>query len=167
MGVGLGLVFRYGATTGGTDLAARIVNHFIPGFTIGQTLLFIDTTVVIVAAVAFQSFLLGMYAIVTLFIASKIIDAILEGVNFAKALFIISDRSDEIAVRIMKELDRGVTALKGTGMYTGNNKQVLFCVVHRSQLPALKEIAGEIDRNAFIVLADIREVLGEGFQTYD
>lgn len=167
MGAGLGVVFKSGATTGGTDLAARIVHHFIPGFTIGQILLFIDASVVVFAAVSFRSFQLAMYAIVTLFIASKIIDAILEGVNFAKALFIISDKSDKIAERILRDLDRGVTALKGTGMYTGNGKQVLFCVVHRNQLPRLKEMVREIDKKAFIVLADIREVLGEGFKTYD
>jgi len=167
MGAGLGIVLRSGATTGGTDLAARIANHFIPYFTIGQVLLFIDAAVVVLAAAAFSSFLLGMYAIVSLFIASKVVDAILEGVNFAKALFIISDKSDEIAARILKDLDRGVTALKGRGMYSGRDKQVLFCVVHRSQLTQLKKVVAEIDDKAFIVLADIREVLGEGFKTYD
>lgn len=167
MGVGLGMVFRFGATTGGTDLAARIVNHFFPNLTMGQILLFIDTSVIIFATIAFNSFILGLYAIVTLYISSKVIDAILEGVNFAKAVFIISDSSNEIAARILKELDRGVTALKGTGMYTGNDKNVLLCVLHRGQLPVLKEIVREVDEKAFIILADIREVLGEGFKTYE
>lgn len=167
MGVGLGVVFRSGATTGGTDLAARIVNHFIPGFTMGQILLLIDAAVVVFAAVTFESFQLALYAIVTLFIASKVIDAILEGVNFAKALYIISDKSDEIAKKILVDLDRGVTALKGTGMYTGNDKQVLFCVVHRSQLPQVREIVRKEDPKAFVILTDIREVLGEGFKTYE
>lgn len=167
MGLGLGLVFKSGATTGGTDLAARIVHHFAPSFTVGQILLFIDAAVVIFAAISFNSFLLAMYAIVTLFIASKVIDAILEGVNFAKALFIISDKSEEIAKRILSDLDRGVTGLKGKGMYTGNEKQVLFCVVHRRQIPELKMIVKKIDEKAFIILTDIREVLGEGFKTYE
>jgi len=167
MGAGLGIVFKSGATTGGTDLAARIVNHFIPAFTMGQVLLFIDACIVIFAAIVFKSFLLALYSIVTLFISSKVIDAILEGVNFAKAIFVISDESETIAKRIMAELDRGVTALKGKGMFTGQDKQVLFCVVHRSQIPQLKEIVKEVDKRAFIVLADIREVLGEGFQIYE
>ena len=167
MGVGLGIVFKSGATTGGTDLAARIATHFMPHLTMGQALLLIDTSVIIFAAVAFNSFQLGLYAIVTLFISSKVIDAILEGVNFAKAVFIISDYSDEISARIMKELDRGVTSLKGTGMYTGNDKQVLLCVLHRNQLTTLKGIVKDIDKRAFIILADIREVLGEGFKTYE
>ena len=167
MGAGRGIVFKSGATTGGTDLAARITHHFIPGFTMGQILLFIDTSVIIFAAAAFRSFLLALYAIVTLFISSKVIDALLEGVNFAKAIYIISDRSDEISDKILKDLDRGVTALHGTGMYTGRHKKVLLCVLHRGQLPALKEIVKSVDEKAFIILTDIREVLGEGFKTYE
>lgn len=167
MGLGLGFVFRSGATTGGTDLAARIIHHLIPSLTIGQALLFIDTGVILFAAVVFESFQLALYAIVTLYISSKIIDTILEGVNYAKALFIISDHSDEIANRIMTDLDRGVTSLKGTGCYTGNDKNVLLCVVHRGQLPILKRMVSEVDKKAFIILTDIREVLGEGFKTYE
>lgn len=167
MGAGLGLVFRSGATTGGTDLAARIVNHFKPNFTMGQLMLFIDTSVIILASIAFQSFLLGLYAIVTLYISSKVIDAVLEGVNFAKEVLIISDKSDEIAGRILIDLDRGVTSLKGIGVYTGNEKKVLLCVLHRGQLTTLKEIVKSIDDKAFVILTDIREVFGEGFKTYD
>jgi uncharacterized membrane-anchored protein YitT (DUF2179 family) len=167
MGIGLGLVFKAGATTGGSDLAARIVNHFSPNFTMGQILLFIDTSVIIFAAIAFKSFILALYAIVTLYISSVVIDAILEGVNFAKSVFIISDNANEISAKILKDLDRGVTALRGTGMYTGTDKNVLLCVLHRGQLPLLKEIVREVDNKAFIILTDIREVLGEGFKTYD
>lgn len=167
MGIGLGLVFKSGATTGGTDLAARIVTRFLPVFTMGEMILFIDTSIIILAAVAFRSFQLGLYAIVTLFISSKVIDAILEGVNFAKAVFIISDHSVNIASRILTDLDRGVTALEGTGMYTGNNKKVLLCIVNRRQIPMLKDIVKGVDQGAFIILADVREVLGEGFKTYD
>ncbi len=166
MGIGLGLVFKYGATTGGSDLAARIVNHFRPNLTMGQILLVVDTSVIIFAAVAFKSFILALYAIVALYVSSKVIDAILEGINFAKAVFIISDKSDRIAQRILDELDRGVTALNGAGMYTGAHKKVLLCVLHRGQLAQLKEIAAMEDEKAFIILADIREVLGEGFKTY-
>ncbi len=167
MGIGLGMVFKFGATTGGSDLAARIVHHFIPNLTMGQLLLFVDTSIIIFATVAFNSFQLGLYAVVTLFISSKVIDAILEGVNFAKAVFIISDKADEISEKILKELERGVTALKGTGVYTGNDKEVLLCVLQRGQIPALKEIVSGVDTKAFIILTDIREVLGEGFKTYE
>lgn len=166
MGAGLGLVFRSGATTGGTDLAARIVNHFVPHMTMGQLLLTIDSCVIIFAAISFNSFLLALYAIMSLYISSKIIDAILEGFNYAKAVFIISDESDEIAARIMAELDRGVTALKGVGMYTGKEKNVLYCVLQRGQLSILKTLVKSIDERAFVILTDIREVLGEGFKQH-
>ena len=167
MGLGLGLVFKSGATTGGTDLAARIVHHFAPGMTMGKLLLLIDSAVIIFAAVAFNSFLLALYAILALYISSKIIDLILEGVNFAKAVFIISDFPDDIAKSIMKELDRGVTALNGTGMYTGNDKRMLYCVIQLGQLPLLKALVKKIDPKAFIILSDVTEVLGEGFKTYE
>lgn len=165
MGAGLGLVFRAGATTGGTDLAARIVNHFIPYVSIGKILMFIDAAVVIFASVSFDSFLLGMYAIVTIFIASKVIDALLEGVDFAKALFIISDKPEEISSRLLKDLDRGVTALDGKGKYTGMPKEVLICVLARTQVPQAKAIVKQIDPKAFVFMTDVREVLGEGFKS--
>lgn len=167
MGIGLGLVFRSRATTGGTDLAARIVNHFASAYTMGQVLLFIDVGVILFAAVSFQSFRLALYSIVALYVSSKVIDALLEGVKFAKALFIISEAPKEIASRILRELDRGVTSLKGKGMFTETDKEVLLCVVHRGQLLQIKKIVKEEDKKAFIVLTDIREVFGEGFKTYE
>ena len=163
MGLGLGFVFRSGATTGGTDLAARIVHHFIPRLTMGQLLLVIDSTVILFAAIAFNSFLLALYAILSLYLSTKVIDAILEGVDFAKAVYIISGKSEEIAQKIMTELDRGVTAIRGVGMYSGEDKIVLYCVLHRGQLHQLKELVIKIDPDAFVILTDVREVLGEGF----
>lgn len=163
MGLGLGLVFRAGATTGGTDLAAGIANHFAPTFSMGQTLLFIDIGAVLFAAFSFKSFRLTLYSIVALYVSTKVIDAVLEGVRFAKALFIISNSPERIAKRILGDLDRGVTSLKGRGMFTNGSKEVLFCVVHRRQIPHIKRIVKEEDEKAFIVLSDIREVLGEGF----
>lgn len=167
MGLGLGLVFRSGATTGGSDLGARILNHFFPNFTIAQLLLVIESCIVIFVAISFNSFILALYAIVTLFLQSKVIDAILEGINFAKAVFIISEHADHIAKKIIKDLDRGITGLNGIGMYTGKEKTVLLCVLHREQLSQLKELVHKIDGNAFVILTDVREVLGEGFKTYE
>jgi uncharacterized membrane-anchored protein YitT (DUF2179 family) len=164
-GVGLAIVFQSGATTGGTDLAAQIVHHFIPHFSIGRILLVIDAMVVLFAAIAFQSFLLGLYAIVTIFLASKVIDTILEGVDYAKAVFIISDQSEAISQQIMTEFNRGVTGLNGTGMYTKSDKKVLLCVMDRTQIPKLKVLVKHIDANAFVIVTDVREVLGEGFKT--
>lgn len=164
MGFGLGIVFRSGATTGGTDLLAQIVQHFFPHLTVGSILMVIDAVVVVLAALAFQSFLLGLYAIVTIFLSSKVVDVVLEGVDYAKAVFIISNHSDEISKKIMTEIDRGVTGLNGTGMFTGTEKQVLLCVLDRKQIPKLKVLVKSIDMNAFVIMTDVREVVGEGFK---
>ncbi len=101
----------------------------------------------------------------TLYISTIIIDSVLEGVNFAKSIFIVSSKSDIIASRILSEIGRGVTALKGIGMYTNTDKDVLFCVLHRTQIPEFKFIIQDEDPNAFIIFSDTREVLGEGFKT--
>lgn len=167
MGAGLGLVFHSGATTGGTDLAAKIVHKFMPSITLGQILLAIDFGVIVFAAIVFKDYELALYAIITLFAASQVIDALLEGVNFAKVVFIVSNKSGCIAERIMKELDRGVTGLDGTGMYTGQDKTVLMCILRRAEIPILKSIVKEVDNNAFVILSDAREVLGEGFKSYE
>lgn len=163
MGTGVGIVFRAGATTGGTDLAALIVRHYIPHVSVGKILMVIDGLVVVFAAIAFKSFLLGLYAIVTIFLSAKMIDTILVGINFAKAVFIISNNSDIISQKIMKEIDRGVTGLKGKGMYTGTDKEVLLCVLDHRQIPRLKILVKEVDPDAFVIMTDIREVYGEGF----
>ncbi len=167
LGIGLGLVFRVGATTGGSDLAAKIVNYFITGVSMGKILLVIDVSIIIVAAVAFKSVKLALYAMASMYITSKLIDTILEGFNYAKGIFIISDKSEEISEAILKQIDRGVTGLNGKGMYSGTDKQVLLCVVNRSQIKAVKDTVKKIDEKAFVILTEVREVLGEGFQAYE
>jgi len=167
MGIGLGLVLKTGATTGGTDLAAYIMNNFIPDLTIGQHLMIADMAVIVIATLAFRNIDLTLYSIIALFLSSRIIDIILEGVNFAKAVYIISDKQDIIAQRILTEMDRGVTLLRGIGMYTGNTRNILFTVVQRGQLSAVKKIVKEEDDKAFFILTEAKEVLGEGFKTYD
>ena len=164
MGLGLGIVFRLNASTGGTDMAARIFNKIFPNYTVALLILVIDICVIIFASISFRSIHLGLYAIITVFIMSKVIDAVLEGMNFSKAVFIVSDKTDEISTAVMKEIDRGITALKAKGMYTGTDKNVLLCVLSRGQIPVLKSIAKSIDERAFIILTDAREVLGEGFK---
>ncbi|MHB1454921.1 MAG: YitT family protein [Saccharofermentanales bacterium] len=161
MGVGIGLVFRAGGTTGGSDIVASLIHRVMPNATIGQLLLALDGLVVLSAAIAFRSLLLGLYAIVAIYISTKIIDTILEGVNFAKSVYIISDYPEDLAGIILKDLGRGVTALEGTGMYTHKSKKVLFCVLERTQIPRLKMLVKQLDPKAFIVMTDIREVLGE------
>jgi len=167
MGIGLGLVFRQDATTGGTDLAARIIHGGIPFISIAQVLMIIDVLVVLTAAISFKSYELALYAVVTLVISTKVIDSVTVGINFAKAAHIISERSDDVAERILEELDRGVTGLEGRGLYTSRHKEVLVCVLTARQVPRLKRIVKDVDPSAFVYLTDAREVFGEGFQAHE
>jgi len=163
MGLGLAIVLLYGATTGGTEMLARIIHKFISFISVGQILLGLDVAVIAMASIVFKNYELGLWAVLTLFACSKVMDAILEGVNFAKALIIISDKSDIIAEKILKELDRGVTGLHGIGMWTKKEKNVLLCVVKRHEVSRVKNLVKSIDQRAFVILTDVREVLGEGF----
>ena len=162
MGAGLGIVFRGNATTGGTDLFAKIVHKHFHFVGVGWVLFVIDSLVVIAAAIVFGP-TLALYALVSLFLGTKIIDLIQEGLNTAKAFILISDHSVPIADRIMKELDRGVTLLHGRGAYTNKEKDVILCITDRIQTARLKGIINEIDPEAFVLVADVREVMGEGF----
>jgi len=162
MGIGLGIVFRGNATTGGTDLFAKIIHKHFRFVGVSWVLFVVDSLVVLTAAIVFSP-TLALYALVSLYLASKLIDLILEGAHSAKAFMIISDHSKEIADRIMKELDRGVTLLHGKGAYTMQEKDVIMCVINRLETIKLKEIINEIDPRAFVLVADVREVMGEGF----
>lgn len=164
MGIGLGIVFRFGGTTGGTDLAGAILNKYFPGFSTATFMMSIDLCVVAIAGIVDKKLETSLYSIIALYIIVKVIDLILEGLGYAKAFFIISKYPDEIGNTILETLNRGVTVLKGRGMYTGKDRDVLLCVVNRSQVTKLKEIVHQIDKNAFVMVADIYEVLGEGFK---
>jgi uncharacterized membrane-anchored protein YitT (DUF2179 family) len=163
MGFGLAIVLKEDATTGGTDLLAAVLRKQFPKFSVGQYLLFMDGCVIVFATIAFKSVKLGLYASLSLYIASKSIDAYLEGMHFSKSLLIISERSEMIAQRLLNEVDRGVTGLKGIGMYSKKDKTVLLCVVKREEIPIVKGIVKDCDQSAFVLLIDVREVLGEGF----
>jgi uncharacterized membrane-anchored protein YitT (DUF2179 family) len=164
MGVGLGIVFYAGATTGGTDLAAKIARSFFPHISVGKLLLFFDAIVILFAAIVFKNYDIALYAVITLYLSAKVIDVILEGVDFAKAVLIISSKPHEISQKIIHELERGVTTLKGLGGYSGNDKEILLCIMRKNEIPKIKELVKNIDIDAFIVLYDVREVLGEGFR---
>lgn len=165
-GVGLGFVFRQDATTGGTDLAARIIHRRVSFISIAQVLLVIDVLVVLTAAISFNSYELALYAAVTLVVTTKVIDTVTVGINFTKAAHIISVKSDDVARELLQDLDRGVTGLQGRGLYTGSRKEVLICVLRARQVPRLKRIVRDIDPDAFVYLTDAREVFGEGFQVH-
>ena len=163
MGFGLGMVLKEGATTGGTDLAAALLKKVFPRRSLGELLLILDGCVILLATLVFRSVKLGLYASISLYISTKTIDTYIEGFHFAKSLMIISEKSEEISRRLMMDVDRGVTGLKGIGMYSGADKTVLLCVIKKQEMPTVKEIVKQCDPNAF-VLSDVREVLGEGFE---
>ena len=165
-GVGLGFVFSAFSTTGGTDLLASIIQHFLKHYSIAK-LMFVADGVIIFLGLTTFGVEKAMYAIVSIYISVKVIDAILEGINFSKVAFIISEKNDLIARVIMENLSRGVTGLPGKGKYTNVSKEVLLCVVSKREIVKLKEIVRDIDLNAFVIVADVREVVGEGFIEYE
>ena len=162
MGLGLGMILRMKATTGGTDLLATLIHKHFPSITIAWVLFAVDFLVVIAAAI-FLGLSQALYAVVALAVSARVIDFVQEGLNTAKAVLIISEHSHEISRRILEEMDRGVTLLSGKGAYTGNEKDVILCVVLRTQITQVKEIANSFDSAAFVLVADVREVMGEGF----
>lgn len=165
-GVGLGFVFIAYGTTGGTDLAANIIQHFIKHISVGKLMMILDGIIIFAGAVIFGA-INTMYALIAVYISGKVLDNMLEGVHFSKAVFIISDKAEIIADEIMRNLDRGVTGLNGKGMYTKMEKEILFCVVSKKEIFKLKEIVRNMDSKAFVIVSDAKEVLGEGFIEYD
>ena len=163
-GIGLGIVFKFGGTTGGTDLAGSILNKVFPSFSLSTFMMAIDVLVVAFAGIVDKKVETSLYSIISLFVTIKVIDLILEGIGYLKGFLIITNKPEEISEKIMKDLDRGVTLFKGKGMYTKEEKDVLLCVVNRSQFSKTKEIAYSIDKDAFIMVTEMSEVLGEGFE---
>ena len=164
VGVGMGLVFRFRGNTAGTALAAAIL-HKIFNITVGQALLILDFFVVAVAGIVFKSPELAWYAIIAIFVTAKIIDLVQEGPNNSKAFFIMAAEPELLAEGILKEVDRGVTFLQGKGGYTGQDRELLLCVVETSEVTQLKELIYQHDPQAFIIVTDAQEVLGEGFSS--
>lgn len=163
-GLGLGIIFRTGATTGGADIIARLAQHFFR-ISMGRTLFSIDVCVIGLVAIVIGRET-AMYSLVALFVASRVVDFVLEGVQSGRALTIISNSYEEIAAAIHAKLERGTTFLRASGGYTGEEKQVVYCVVPRTEVPRIQDIVEKIDPRAFVVVSSVHEVLGEGF-TYD
>ena len=161
-GLGLGIAFRFGGSTGGTDMAAQLISRFFP-ISVGQALLIVDGLVIFLAGIFFGPEL-ALYALLAVFISTKTIDLVQEGQSYAKAAFIISDHSEQIGQSVLSRLERGATMLQGKGVFTGSDREVLFVIVSRSEISILRQVVQEIDPKAFLVISDVREVLGEGFK---
>jgi len=165
VGIGLGIVFRYKATTGGSDLGARLLNHYL-GISVGQGILIIDFCIIAISALVFgvEEAMIGL---LSLFITSKVVDLLQEGVSYVRTALIISQHPERIAQVVMSELERGVTSFSGRGLYTHTDKEILFCVLAREEITRLKDIVREVDKQAFVIITDAYEVLGEGFKPFN
>ena len=166
LGLGLGLIMRGGATTGGSDMIARMVHKRFPFISTGAFLFAIDFAVVLAAGL-----LIGtseaLYALINIFLTAKVMDVVIIGFSSNKACFVISSRWQEISQRIMKDMDRGVTQLTARGAYTGQERPTLLCVISRSEITAFKRILREEDESAFVIIIEAHEAIGDGFSVLD
>ncbi len=164
IGVGLGIVFRGRGSTGGLDLAAQII-HKYTGLSLGLSVAMLDGLVILSAGLVFSAEK-ALYALIGLYVTSKTINVVQIGFSYSKVAFIISKNTDAIHEAILHELDRGLTRLKGTGGYTGEERTVLMVVVNQAEVSKLKDLVKASDPGAFVILSDTNEVLGEGFKLH-
>jgi len=164
IGVGLGLIFKSRATSGGTDIVAMMISKHTK-MPVGQLLIAIDSAIVLVGLVAFQDWKIPLYSLIVIFITGKVVDTILEGMNYDKVLLIISDKTEEIRNKILVDLNRGGTLLKGEGLYNNNDRQIVFTVVNRRETVMLQDFINGIDPNAFVTVINANEILGNGFKS--
>lgn len=165
-GTGLSLVLLRGATTGGTDLIARLLERRLRSLSIGQLMMGVDALVILLAGFVYRSLESALYAFIAVFVSTRLIDTILYGadVGTGKMLFIMSEKNNEIAAKILSELERGVTALQARGVYSGRNGEVLLCAVRRYEVSRVTDIVRSTDKNAFIIIGEAGEIAGEGFR---
>ncbi|MDA1475300.1 YitT family protein [Bacillus changyiensis] len=162
IGTGLGIIFRYGGTTGGVDIIVRLINKYFH-IAMGKAMFVFDAFVITLSLIFYLSYKEAMYTLVAVFVASKVIDFMQEGGYAAKGATIISEKNALIQHKIMEEMDRGVTILKGQGSYTKTERDVLYCVVPKNEVFLLKNVITSIDPHAFVVVNDVHDVMGEGF----
>ena len=166
LGVSLGMIFSKGATTGGTDLIARLLKLPLAWLPMGKLLLVVDLSMLLAVSIAFRSMESAMYGIIALYISTIVMDGVLYGLDRSKLAYIVTSNPRPMAAEIDKQLDRGVTFLHGEGSFTGQDKLVLMCAFKQRQIVPLKALVHEMDPEAFIVVCDAHEVLGQGFRRY-
>lgn len=166
-GVGTGMLLLCHATTGGTDTVAVLLHKSLLRHISIAILLQVLDGIIVIAGISTFGIVCAAYAVIAVFCLGKVSDGIVAGVHYSKIAYVISDKKDEIAAEIMSRLERGVTDICATGMYTGDRKDILFCVVSPKEIVEVKEIAAEIDPRAFVIITDAREVRGEGFSEHE
>ena len=165
-GAGLGLVFMTGTSTGGTDLLAVVINRRLSYMSVARILFVVDSLIVFAGAIVFGVYS-AIYAVIAVYVASKVMDAIAEGLKFAKLVYVISDAYEEISQDVMDVLGRGNTVIDAKGMYRGEERKMLLCVMGRKEIGVFMSIVSRHDKNAFVIVTDAKEVLGEGFIEFE
>jgi uncharacterized membrane-anchored protein YitT (DUF2179 family) len=166
VGVGCGIVFMQGASTGGVDIIARLLKFKFRNLSIGKLTLAVDLIIAVITGIAFRDINKILYCIVALFVSSEALDAVVYRFDYSYVAMIITDQDEAIRDAISQRLDRGCTYLKGEGSYTGQKKNVIYCAVKKQQLAEIQELVMETDPSAFLVLQEAHQVLGEGFERY-
>ena len=164
VGVGLGMIFKTKATSGGTDIVAMIISKYTH-LPVGRLLIVVDSTIVLFGLVVFKDWKIPFYSLIVIYITGKILDAFLEGVSYDKVLFIISEKTEEIKHKIIEDLNRGGTLISGKGMYNGDDKTIMFTVVNRREVTILQVFIHRVDPRAFVTVLNASEILGEGFRS--
>jgi uncharacterized membrane-anchored protein YitT (DUF2179 family) len=164
VGLGLGLIFKSKATSGGSDIVAMIFAKYTK-MPLGQLMIYVDSVIVLVGLVVFEDWKIPLYSWIVIYVTGKTIDVVLQGMSVDKTLFIISDKFVEIRNRIINDLHRGGTYIPGKGMYNGSDKTIIFTVVNRREMALLQEYIHEIDPKAFLTVLEANEILGEGFKS--
>ena len=164
--LGIGLVFRGGGSTGGFDIVVKLLRRKFRHMKTGVLYLALDMTVITLSAIAFHDILVALYAVVTVFTNSTVLDMVLYGKDNAKMVYIITDAPEAVSDRLMKEVETGVTLLHGEGAYTKKDKKVLMCVLHDQQYPMLRDIVKQEDKHAFLIVTKATEIYGEGYKNH-
>ncbi len=164
VGGGIGLTVLVDASTGGSDFAALMINRLVPHISVANIIMFIDCGIIVISAIAFKNYTLMLYSAISLYISSKVTNFILVRGDFAKSVYIISKKSREIASEIMQNMERGVTGIYSKGLYNDDDSMMLMCVVRSREVPTLMSKIKSIDKDAFTVISEVREVHGEGFK---
>lgn len=163
-GIGMALTYRVGGSTGGTDLVAKLVQYKKPYMNLGNILLLVDGIIIAILAITFKDINIALYSVVSVFVMTKVLNLILEGVDYAKAVFIITTKPEEISNLIHQEVKRTSTKIDAIGTYTNSEKSILLCVVNYKQIPRLKQIVKQVDEKSFTIVTTVTEALGEGFK---
>lgn len=164
IGLGTSIILRANASTGGTDMLAYVIREYKPTYRTGNLIVIIDTAIILLNVIVFKEIEIGLYSAITIYLMGKIIDIVFEGINFTKIIYIVSDKYLEISEKIAEHVGRGITGIYAKGMYTNDEKIMLWCVASRNEAMRIKQMSKKIDPYSFVVISNAREAFGMGFK---